>query len=1278
MNRLLQGWQKILGGTSEESRPSVKPFPKNRFYTPEELNFLSKSEEEISTIDKWAVATGKWAFEQSKGRASDSLFAPVQWQDGLMATWIDGRLTPDSQSRQAEKLALLKEEGFDIPQKYENVITNYEANRLVGNYFASNDGNSIIKVDSYDKGHLATDTPKFTILSWNRIDLSSQTKSMDYAAFKSGIGHEYTLLTDSDRSRFLQQLSTQEHGKKQFNNIMSKIHRSYPIILGGTFTLGQSTVHDVDDLDGKVLPVSWSLEKDNAIKVGVYTKDSNVLHTLNINESNAYRYSSLLNTIGDSVQRERVNETTLHLVEILGNEFGENTIFAKSNNEPLLQAKEGVVNAVVATKNGRTFAFNLDTHEEIALDKQEKANLMTALKLEGMTEQTRLRDKISIPQMKDYVESMRDKENILSGDIDLLPSQSTVNKLYCEYEHHSEEFHSYTHSSFPMSAEDRNEMLADLEASHLAFRQEMTRMLDAYNNKSYVTDEKDVRKLERLDAILNRNTDKQTTRFHKKNKAVPQTKAETVLRDTLVEKMRSNGMDVVTDAEVAVKVHDGATSEVRDMGSRTNKRMEKIGKELEGRKLTKEQDSVVQVYSGKADNLYFTVQRENSEKKILMRQGNDFHAGAKHSVYGHYDTKKGIIVADDILLIPEIIAKGDRNPSLNGKFEYKYVNPLNKVTYKVITQPEKGHEVFNDFYTNKRVRPSVTSEYLSTQNAKSAHNDNGQTLSSAKIQQNNDKSDKDAKNLSEFKTLKGEIWGFTTNGKIYLDKEAANAETPIHEYTHIWAEALRENNPKEWNNIVGLMKSTTFWNQVQSQYPELKTDSDIADEVLATYSGQRGAERLRKEMNTIMATGKPSQKTAAMMSLTRVEHTLNKFWRTVANFFGIHFTTAEEVADRPLKDLLNGVDPRIYIKDGKNSVLPLREQRVNRELHNDYYVEPSLLQTKTEGRWHTQEHLAKKAYGIYGSLLADNSSLTVSKNEKESIPMDLDGHKYSGVSAMILNIESKKNGYELPVFANLSVLADRKIRVKENAVGISVITDKGIENVYNIEQTDYPVKHPQDVNNMKLNQVLEARMASEDKNAICALVNSDRFTTRTVFDHAVGSASYKPSDNTIHIAPTSDYEQKDGMLQDLSEGLVRSTRKEQADSSRFGNVLTEDLIAHLGSGLIGQKYGFEVGMTTESKFWKDRLKTDPNYTKKVMQSAEASSDRIFNYVNKLQSQNSNLDLRSDTPIDIDVDGNGVVESQENLEADKKQGASEENCADNDESHHQEHKFHRAR
>lgn len=47
----------------------------------------------------------------------------------------------------------------------------------------------------------------------------------------------------------------------------------------------------------------------------------------------------------------------------------------------------------------------------------------------------------------------------------------------------------------------------------------------------------------------------------------------------------------------------------------------------------------------------------------MMRQGNELQAGTKHSVFVHFNTKKGFITSDDILLIPEIIEKGNVTPS---------------------------------------------------------------------------------------------------------------------------------------------------------------------------------------------------------------------------------------------------------------------------------------------------------------------------------------------------------------------------------------------------------------------------------------------------------------------------------------------------------------------------------------------------------------------------------------------------------------------------------------
>ena len=162
-----------------------------------------------------------------------------------------------------------------------------------------------------------------------------------------------------------------------------------------------------------------------------------------------------------------------------------------------------------------------------------------------------------------------------------------------------------------------------------------------------------------------------------------------------------------------------------------------------------------------------------------------------------------------------------------------------------------------------------------------------------------------------FRTPSGEAYGFTVDGKIYLDPRIATAKTPIHEYAHLWADMIRNVNAEAWNDIVGLMKATPIWEEVRGLYPELKTDDEIADEVLAHYSGRRGAERLREAQQQAAAeTGKSVfERAAAVAAIERVKQALAKFWQSVAELFHIRFTSAEEVADRVLADMLNGVNP---------------------------------------------------------------------------------------------------------------------------------------------------------------------------------------------------------------------------------------------------------------------------------------------------------------------------------------------------------------------------------
>ena len=224
-----------------------------------------------------------------------------------------------------------------------------------------------------------------------------------------------------------------------------------------------------------------------------------------------------------------------------------------------------------------------------------------------------------------------------------------------------------------------------------------------------------------------------------------------------------------------------------------------------------------------------------------------------------------------------------------------------------------------------------------------------------------------------FKTKNGEAYGFTVGGKIYYDPRIANAETPVHEYAHLWASALKANNAEEWKNVVDLMKGTNVWEEVKKTYPELETDDEIADEVLATYSGRRGAERLREEMRKAAAEGDGVMgKAEAVSALQRVKRAIDRFWKAVADFLHIHYTSAEEVADRVMKDLLDGVDPRSMM-DGGKSLRP--ETRINIVEAEAGHGFKNYAEAKTWAKEHIARTYSGEETGGKGDIRISNAAV---------------------------------------------------------------------------------------------------------------------------------------------------------------------------------------------------------------------------------------------------------------------------------------------------------------
>ena len=209
--------------------------------------------------------------------------------------------------------------------------------------------------------------------------------------------------------------------------------------------------------------------------------------------------------------------------------------------------------------------------------------------------------------------------------------------------------------------------------------------------------------------------------------------------------------DLANGVHPRTTLHEAENADdIKFMGSTTKKRMKDISTQLEGRELDEAQQAVADVYSGKKDNVSLTVEREDGSNKIIMRQGNDNHAGTKHSVFRHYGVKANSLNVDDLLLIPTVLKEGERKVSDNGRVAYVYVDPTSQVKYTVVTEPKNNKEFFNDFYSNKKANPSETSRVVenSTNTPEGAHNNDGNAFMDAKVDNNSETAKENDENLS--------------------------------------------------------------------------------------------------------------------------------------------------------------------------------------------------------------------------------------------------------------------------------------------------------------------------------------------------------------------------------------------------------------------------------------------------------------------------------------------------------------------------------------------------
>ena len=190
------------------------------------------------------------------------------------------------------------------------------------------------------------------------------------------------------------------------------------------------------------------------------------------------------------------------------------------------------------------------------------------------------------------------------------------------------------------------------------------------------------------------------------------------------------------------------------------------------------------------------------------------------------------------------------------------------------------------------------------------------------------------------KSPTGENYGWVYKGEMRLDLRKLDGELALHEYAHLWCEAMRRVNPQNWAAVVNTVsKEPDTMAFVKRQNPHISNVDDLVEEAIASYSGKKGAERLQEELQRM--TPRDSNYNSRWNNIFQnISKAIQDFWQHVGDSMNIRYQSKDDIADMILKDFAEKVNP--VAKVGK--WLESRDKIYEESVENDIDMAVSIFE----------------------------------------------------------------------------------------------------------------------------------------------------------------------------------------------------------------------------------------------------------------------------------------------------------------------------------------------
>lgn len=230
---------------------------------------------------------------------------------------------------------------------------------------------------------------------------------------------------------------------------------------------------------------------------------------------------------------------------------------------------------------------------------------------------------------------------------------------------------------------------------------------------------------------------------------------------------------------------------------------------------------------------------------------------------------------------------------------------------------------------------------------------------------------------------KGVVYGYTDGKEIVLNQEHLNANTPIHEYQHLWRTAAKKMNPELIEHGDKLIMQTQLFADLKED-PNYKhlSDDEICDEAFARLTGEDGAAILEQMANDAIKEN-PLDTAKELTIINRLKNWLKKFWYWTLDTFtkwkpeDIKKMTLEDIRNLVLRDLANGVDPRnVKSRMTKEEAVSLRKQMADN-------AEQERILEHTEENWQKEFGKDSRVTTPIGSIkLGENQYKKAGRNDR--------------------------------------------------------------------------------------------------------------------------------------------------------------------------------------------------------------------------------------------------------------------------------------------------------